>query len=299
MSLEINLNTNNPELNINSINANIKNDDENVEINLKTNSNILKNININKPKIQIGTPEINIGNDYNKAINKPSINNVELIGNKTTEDLGIVGTSMTEIELSTDIANPTEILNFINKSGTYVAKNLGVIGTNGEAVTALAKGHFFIVSNLQEYAKSFGLEIPDDENIIDIDARTPDGIHITYRIIGGRQVQEIVWINSKNINDYVDVTSKISQALRSAINYSYGMQMVGNYVSFVSASNYEIDNADNQYRVITPTNIKYAIKKWGAEYYAAKEKQEALENDLSTLKTEIETILESVVTIDE
>ena len=133
-----------------------------------------------------------IENNYNNLSNKPSINGVELIENKTTEDLGIVGTSMTEIELSTDIANPTEIINFINKSGTYVAKNLGVIGTNGEAVTALAKGQFFTVSNLQEYAKSFGLEIPDDENIIDIDARTPDGIHITYRIIGGRQVQEIV-----------------------------------------------------------------------------------------------------------
>lgn len=68
-----------------------------LEINLKTNSNILKDINSNNAEIKIGTPQINVSNNYETLKNKPSINGVELVGNKTTEDLGIKAGS--DIEL--------------------------------------------------------------------------------------------------------------------------------------------------------------------------------------------------------
>ena len=306
MSLEINLNTNNPELNINSINANIKNDDENVEINLKTNSNILKNININKPKIQIGTPEINIGNDYNKAINKPSINNVELIGNKTTEDLGIVGSSMTEIEVSTDPENPTDISQYFNESGTYVAKNTGIIEVLGEIVTLIAKGGFFTIQNFKHDAGRFGIAVPDEANTLIVSLTVYNGEvaeEVRLKRLGADDWYVGVKITSDNASDYldldIDVTSEVQQALKTAVNNTYGMQLIGNYLSFVSATTNEIDSANTPYRVITPSNINYAIEKKGANYFASKTGFENLKTDISTLKAEIEIILESVVKVDE
>lgn len=45
------------------------------------------------------SPSSSIGKiDYNKAINKPSIENVELMGNKTFIDLGAVSLTNIEIE---------------------------------------------------------------------------------------------------------------------------------------------------------------------------------------------------------
>ena len=45
-------------------------------------------------------PVINVGgsNDYEQALNKPRINGVELVGNKTNEDLNISAISNSEIE---------------------------------------------------------------------------------------------------------------------------------------------------------------------------------------------------------
>lgn len=239
--------------------------------------------------------------DYEKLNNLPKINGFTLIGNKTTEDLGIVGTSMTEIELSTDINNPTEIMNYINKSGTYVAKNLGVIGSNGEVVTAFAKGQFFTVSNLQEYAKAFGLEVPNNQNIIDIDARIIDGTYQTYRITGGTKLEQIVWLNSENVNDYVDSFNP-----SDFISSSYGIYIIGGKLAINSASQYDINSGTDNYKPITSYTGAYLVQQKGKNYFADKTEFNTLKDDVSTLgtnldtlKTEIETILESVVSINE
>ena len=246
--------------------------------------------------------------DYEKLNNLPKINGFTLIGDKTTEDLCIVGTSMTEIELSTDINNPTEIMNYINKSGTYVAKNLGVIGSNGEVVTAFAKGQFITISNLQELVSIFGVEIPDNQNIVQIDARLPDGTYRSFQIIGGKQLKEIAWITSENVNDYVDGFNP-----NDFINSSYGIYTLGGRLAINSATLTDIDNGLNIYKPNTSNNIAYAVQTKGNNIFAKKTDFTTLQNkveiletnvdtlgtDLDTLKTEIETILESVVSIDE
>ncbi len=231
---------------------------------------------------------------YNNLKDKPSINGVELIGNKTTEELGIVGTSMTEIELSTDITNPTEIINYIGKSGTYVAKNAGVLGTGGEPMVVLAKGQFITISNLQELASIFGVEIPDNQNIVQIDARLPDGTYRSFQIIGGKQLKEIAWITSENVNDYVDSFNP-----NDFINSSYGIYTLGGRLAINSATQTDIYNGYDTYKPITSNNIDYAVKLKGKNYFVDKTEFNTLETDLTTLKTEIETILESVVSINE
>ena len=236
-------------------------------------------------------------NNYEELDNLPSINGVPLIRNKTTEELGIVGTSMTEIELSTDITNPTEIMNFINKSGTYVAKNAGVIGSDGEPMVALGKGQFFSIHNLKDYANEFGLgdEVPDSDNFIDVDGRLIDGEHVTVRIYGNGKVEQLVWLNSENVNDYV----KVNINLYNYLNSSYGIYATNGKLSVVSASQYDINNGSDNYKPITSNNIAYAVESKGKNYFPTKTEFTTLETDLTTLKTEIETILESVVSIDE
>lgn len=219
---------------------------------------------------------------------------------------------MIEIDLSTDPENPTDISQYFEKSGTYVAKNTGIIHFL-EVGAPMAKGGFFTVQNFKNLASQLGVEVPDEENEIKVNLSlcipglTED---VVLKKIGNNDWIPEVNITNENADDYldldIDVSSEVQQILRNAVNSNYGMQLIGNYLSFVSASNSDIDSVNTPYRVITPNNIKYAIEKWGAEYYASKQGHENLTKDVSTLEksmntliTEIETILESVVVIDE
>ena len=258
MSLEINLNTNNPELNINSINANIKNDDENVEINLKTNSNILKNININKPKIQIGTPEINIGNDYNKAINKPSINNVELIGNKTLEELGIVlgGGGLKELELSNDFENPTYLPDL--ETGTYLIKSTGVTCTYEKGIldNVITENQLLTIVNLRDIFSIAGEEVSVEDNITWIYVKGLEtGTYIKYGLEDWVFAYEV---NSLNVNDYVDTSGFLSE---NNISQGFGIKFENGYLQPVIAVTSDINNQTSG-RMIAASNVKYAVQKW-------------------------------------
>lgn len=246
-------------------------------------------------------PALQAITSYPELKNLPSINGVELVGNKTTEDLSIVGSSMTEIELSTDINNPTEIMNYINKSGTYVAKNAGVIGTGGEPMVVLAKGQFLTISNLQELSLIFGIEVPDSQNIVQIDTRLPDGSYRSFQIIGGTQLKEIAWITSENVNDYIDSFNPAD-----FINSNYGITITSNKLAINPATQTDINSGYNNYKPITSYTGAYLVQQKGKNYFAdkteftdLKSNVETLGTDLTTLKTEIETILESVVSIDE
>lgn len=230
---------------------------------------------------------------------KAQVKNINVVGK-----LGIAHIMeklMTPIELSTDITNPTEILNYINKSGTYVAKNTGVLGTGGEPMAVFAKGQFFSISNLQEIAKVFGIELPDSENFIDIDGRLIDGTYVTVRIFGTGKVEQLVWLNSKNVNDYVDSFNPAD-----FIYALYGIRIYNNKIATNPATQTDIDNGYDNFKPITSNTIAYAIQRKGANYFPTKDEfhylhseVETLETNLNTLKTEIETILESVVTVDE
>ena len=103
-----------------------------------------------------------------------------------------------------------------------------------------------------------------------------------------------VKITNENASNYldIDVTSEVQQILRNAVNNNYGMQLMsGGYLSFISASNSEIDSANTSYRVITPMNVNYAVQKKGANYFAPKENVEALETNMATLQSDVSTII--------
>lgn len=268
---------------------------------------------ISDKKTVSGDLNLTVFNNYMKLLNLPSINGVTLKGALTTEDLKIVGTSMTEIEVSTNPEAPTDILPYLEKSGTYVAKNTGVICL-GELATPIAKGGFFTVQNFRETALQFGIEFPEEDNITMLSLFYYDGgtfEEVLVKRIGVDDFSFGIKLTTENASEYldldIDVTSEVEQLLTQVIHNGYGMTMMsGRYLTFISASNSEIDAASSAYRVITPSNIKYAIQKWGAEYYSTKQERQQLENNittvnnnLSTLKTEIEAILESVVSIDE
>lgn len=215
---------------------------------------------------------------------------IKLNGNYTKK---ISSSCMTEIELSTDIENPTELLNYINKSGVYVAKNKGLISFDGDIITILAQGQFFEINNFKELYELVGEELPDEENIITIDIRTFDGEKITIFKYGDDDWDASVSINSINIDDYVDTSIDTSNLIsKNNISAQYGIFFYGNYLTISSATNQEIDSGNNSYKPITPNNIDYAVKSKGEQYFADK-------TDLSTLQNEIEQILESVVNVSE
>lgn len=271
--MDLELENNELNVEIESASNNFSLETENTDVQVESNSEVEVSVGSEEKGFKIGTPEVKIS-----------------------------GTSMTEIELSTDMTNPTEIMNLINKSGTYVAKNLGVIGNLAQPFAILAKGQFINISNLQEYVKAFGIEIPDNQNIIDIDGRLIDGTHATFRISGGTDLKQLIWLNSENVNDYV----KVNFNPTDFVNQDYGIRFYNNKLAIYSATLTDIDNGVNIYKPITSNNIAYAVQAKGSVYFVKKtdfdtlqNKVETLETDLTTLKTEIETILESVVTVDE
>lgn len=238
--------------------------------------------------------------NYNKLDNLPSINGVVLTGNKTTEELGIIGTSMTEIDISTDIDNPTNLLLYTEQSGTYVAKNTGALSFMG-MVMPMQKGGFFTVRNLNYEAKQLGVILDEEDNVITLEGTVFDGEineHFILEKRGTRDWEIKIALNTDNVNDYIDVDVDVSGEMRQEftrrINNTYGMTLVGDYISFLPANYTEIDDSA-YYRVITPNNIGYAIQSKGQAYFANK----SLETEIHDLIIDMEEILDSVVAINE
>ena len=70
-----------------------------IDIELDNESSIDTDISISDTEIDTDIElETNGTNDYNDLVNKPSINGVELVGDKTTEDLDILPLTSEEID---------------------------------------------------------------------------------------------------------------------------------------------------------------------------------------------------------
>ena len=76
-------------------------------------------------------------NNYEELINKPSINGVELVGNKTTSDLGIdIPTELSELTndvgFITDADVPTKTSDLTNDSGYITTADVSAVGLSGD-----------------------------------------------------------------------------------------------------------------------------------------------------------------------
>lgn len=232
---------------------------------------------------------------------------VEIEAPKT--EVNISENPMTEIDVSTDIENPTDISAYFDKSGTYVAKNTGIIVFLGEIITPIAKGGFFTVQNFKYDASTIGIEIPDEENILIVTLTiyvSPDmAEEVQLKKIGTSDWTAGIKLTSENVNDYISIDTN-NLISKDMINLNYGIKLYNNCLAIQQASNAEIDAGSNTYKAITPNNIGYAVQKKGSSYFAGKtdfdnlkKEVETLNTDTQTLISEIETILESVVTVNE
>ena len=203
---------------------------------------------------------------------------------------------MTYIDLSTNMEMPTEMLDFVNKGGTYVAKNDGFLGTDGQVFTALHKGQSFKVSNFKDLMNNIGMPISDEENIIIMTLPTVEGVDHTLMKYGNEDFQEAIAINSTNINDYVNIDTS-NFITRNMINSNYGIQIINGYLGISSATSSDINVGTNSYKPITPNNIDYAVKTKGTKYFATTEELQTLRDDTDKLLSEIETILDTVVSV--
>ena len=242
--------------------------------------------------------EVSESNDYNKLLGKPSINNITLFGNKTSDELNIMGKYMDTVELSTNIENPTEILDFINKSGTYVAKNAGILSYQGNPITILAKGYFFTVLNYKDIATIIGEEISDEDNLILITIPTIEGYNLLLYKKGNNNWENAVDINSLNINDYVKIDTS-NLITRNQINSAYGIQLKDNQLAITPATESEIELGQAIYKPITAQKIDYAVNNKGKKYFSTKEELQKVQDNINNIITEIESVLDTVVNVNE
>lgn len=212
---------------------------------------------------------------------------------------------MQYIDLSEDFMNPTALEDYIDKSGLYVAKNMGVLGRNGQPLTIIPEGQFFEVTNMKDLATLMGQEIPDEENHIIVTLPSLENNKWVLKKQGLNNWEQATLIDSLNYSDYININT--SQFLKkSQINNAYGIRLYNNYLATFPATQAEINTGTNQYKPITPNTIAYAIQTKGRLYFAdntefqeLKTEVETLKSDTETLISEIETILDSVVNVNE
>ena len=204
---------------------------------------------------------------------------------------------MEYIDLSTDMEKPTDVLDYIDKSGIYVAKNKGIVGFDGEPFTVLAEGQFFEVQNLKDLAEILGEEFPDEDNIINISIPSIEG-YTYYLQISNNEVNDSVNITSANINDYVDIDTS-NLITRGMVNSGYGVQIINNQLGITPASQSEIDTGRAIYKPITVERIDYAVRTKGSNYFVSKDDLKSVQDNINKLVTDIEAILDTVVDVNE
>lgn len=205
---------------------------------------------------------------------------------------------MEYIDLSTDMEKPTDVLDYIDKSGIYVAKNKGIVGFDGEPFTVLAEGQFFEVQNLKDLAEILGEEFPDEDNVINISIPSIEG-YTYYLQISNNEVNDSINITSSNINNYVNIDTSRFIDKYNNINSSYGTQIINNFLAIAPATQYEIDKGTAIYKPITAERIEYAVQTKGNKYFASKDDLKDVQDNINKLVTDIEAVLDTVVDVNE
>lgn len=142
--------------------------------------------------------EINSGsNDYNKQINKPSINGVELVGNKTTKDLGIE-----DIELIPNIY-PESIEKDLKPNQVY----------NGNAIHDLARLFGMTLEELTKTLPNIIKEFDIEDTYQDEDVYNANAIHQLMEIFGYEivNIQEEVESYSERISALETIASELEE----------------------------------------------------------------------------------------
>lgn len=209
-------------------------------------------------ELEFGAPNSNVNMDYNKASNKPSINGVELIGDKTLEELGIILSSggLKELELSLDFENPTYLPDL--ETGTYLIKNTGVTCTYEKGVldNVISANQLLTIVNLRDIFLTAGEEISDEDNITWIYVKGLEmGTYIKYGLEDWVFAYDV---NSLNVNDYIDTSSFLSE---NNISQGYGIKFENGILQPVIADTPDINN-QAMGRMISASNVKYAVQKW-------------------------------------
>ena len=146
-------------------------------------------------KMEFKAPEtnVNIDNNYENAKNKPSINGVELIGNKTSEDLGII-----DIELIGEI-KPESIEEDLKPNQVY----------NGNAIHDLARLFGIEVEAIKEklpiLLKEFDIEYTYEDN----EVYNANAIHQLMEIFG-QEIMSIVDMLDQKEDKQVYVDAEVN-----------------------------------------------------------------------------------------
>lgn len=226
---------------------------------------------ITNPEIDLTKAQVIevVGNDYNPLINKPSINGVELIGNKTTADLGIVSEetdptvpsyvkAITQKNISdwNNKAEKSEIPD-VSEFVTNTVNNLVNYYTKSETDSKLSAVPKFSVEPV---------DVLPSENIsgttvylLKVGADSPT-MYEEYIYVNG--AWELLGTAKIDLTDYVKNTDYASATKGGVIrvNGSYGISNYHDGLFGVTTSDETAINTRSKYRALTLGSLDYAIK---------------------------------------
>ena len=196
------------------------------------------NIEVQEPQ-EITPIEISVatGADYRTLENKPQINGVTLLGNKTSEELGLLTLAdIPEVD-TTNLATKEEL----NTKQDIISDLVTIRSNANKGATAVQANQLATVATSGSYE-----DLTDKPTI-----PTLPEIPVTDVKVNGTSILKDGIANIPAAGADYGVVK---------LNSSYGIEIANGYIATISASDTVIDAKLNGRQVITPKNLDYAVK---------------------------------------
>ncbi len=215
---------------------------------------------------QVITDSIQIQSvNYEGISNKPKINGIELIGDKTSADLGLdVDTSglATKEELNTkqdkgDYALVSDIPTLVSQLEND--KNYATSLDVKQAIASIPQFKLSIVNELPEVGEQMVLYLVPKEG-------TNNDVYNEYIwLANGVNAYEFLGTTAVDLTGYVKntdyATSSVGGVIKIANNYYYGLALNSSHQLYImKAPDAQVIEKENVYRPIVPANLDLAVK---------------------------------------
>lgn len=227
-------------------------------------SNLASGIIIKEPK----SATISASSNYEEVTNKPSINSVELLGNKTHTDLGLqpagdyaLNTRVDELETELDeivsiqkqaaqaigYRSYEEMIQDLSEADKdkYLIGQSMFIKTDGVTDVWV----FNTVTEPKVYTYTNDAKVQED-------LAKPSGLEVGYYVLAPLETEKVNLTNYVQFNNYP--STQKGGVIK--IDENSGVYTEDGVIRTISATQEQINLKENEHNVITPSNLEYAVK---------------------------------------
>lgn len=195
--------------------------------------------------------------DYEWLENKPSINNVTLVGDKTLDELGVQAKGdyalKSEIPNISNLASKDEIPTLVSQLQNDL--NYATQTEVMQAIASIPQFKLSIVSELPTTGEKMTLYLVPKEG-------SGDDVYNEYIWIEQTSTFEFLGTTAVDLTDYVKNTDYATSTKAGVLKASttFGVNVASNgFIAVICATNNDIDAKTNIYKPITPSNLVYAV----------------------------------------